>query len=298
VSSRQRPILLVVDKLIAPVEKAQGGLQRIEQSLANDELCDLHVQGMFVLALAGFESMLQDMLAYYFRQIPAALPKSEKPIPKDAMLSNRLLDHLIQETVRDWGYAKLSNLVNRVHGALSLAAADSESVACLNEIKETRNLLLHNSLVVNHIYLEKAGPKCRANRLDQKLALDRSYLAYTLDVLHAATQDLREKAAGKYATYTHHSAVRKLWDHLFTSPVMEFDDYWDTRGSAITFKRAGQREDHLANSEQMLLGVWLQHFNPYYVPKKVVAINMRSLDDTRREDLIYLLTTVADLSLE
>jgi len=54
----------------------------------------------------------------------------------------------------------------------------------LIEIKETRNLLLHNNLVVNNLYLQKAGKNKRADGKGVKLKVDQEYIIQSVSTLY------------------------------------------------------------------------------------------------------------------
>ncbi len=67
----------------------------------------------------------------------------------------------------------------------------------------------------------------------------------------------------KYGHYTTSAVLKSLWEYLFQSPVMRFEDYWETEDSLglVRYKRPDGDERQLSSSERMFLQVWLNHFN-------------------------------------
>ena len=171
----------------------------------------------------------------------------------------------------------------------------------LVEIEETRNLLLHNDLVVNEIYGGKAGPKLRSDRIPSRLPVDIAYLRHTTDAMLTLVRHVEGRTTAKYGRYTKLAALKSLWEYLFQSPVMRFEDYWDTEGphGLVRYKATDQDERQLSSSERMFLQVWLSHFNQYRRRMEPEApLYMRSLDSIRRKQMLYFLSVAHEVAFE
>lgn len=68
------------------------------------------------------------------------------------------LDDQIDLRVNKLLYDNLKNIIKKVSQIFSIEGwISEEQIARLAEIKESRNLLLHNNLITNIFYIEKAG---------------------------------------------------------------------------------------------------------------------------------------------
>lgn len=173
----------------------------------------------------------------------------------------------------------LDNSINKLtYGSLEkyiseftklLAIDEIPHVSELIEIKETRNLIIHNNLIVNTIYLSKCKNDCvRANEKDinKELSFDKSYayasLKLCMDVLN---RNILVKLKGKYSSFTKIRAMKEVWNELFNSPILEFDDYWeyDDNGKVLHFINE-DIEAHFrvgySTTEKMLMGKIMMHY--------------------------------------
>lgn len=174
---------------------------------------------------------------------------------------------------------------------------DGALIGRVVEVKETRNVLLHNNLRVNRLYIERAGQSRRQCGDGSKLPLTREYVEEARLALDGLIQDLRARMIVKYGSFTRLAALRRLWDHLFSSPIMQFDDYWitDIEKDEITALKQGEREERISSSERAFLAVWRTHFNGWQTPSGAVSM-YRLVGDTRRK-MLWFLATLADFDV-
>jgi hypothetical protein len=163
------------------------------------------IQGLFVLAISGLETMLLDIYLNFIRAVPAACDFSEARFSRSAILDAVSLPDLLEEHLEvqtnKLAYARFTEVFRKVTDTLHIAepSFESEMLDRLVEAKETRNLILHNNLRVNQFYLAKAGVRRRANIRDVILPLDGSYVHHTLDDLDSLIAELRGRINKKYA---------------------------------------------------------------------------------------------------
>ena len=132
------------------------------------------------------------------------------------------------------------------------------------------------------------------------MPVDIDYLRHATDAMLTLVRHVEGKTMTKYGHYTKLAALKFLWEYLFQSPVMRFEDYWDTKGSSglVSYKRADRDESRLASSELMFLQVWLNHFNPRIRIKPEAPLYMRSLDSIRREQMLYFLSVAHEVQFQ
>jgi hypothetical protein len=123
------------------------------------------IQGLFVLAISGLETMLLDIYLNFIRTVPAACDFSEARFSRSAILDAVSLLDLMEEHLEvqtnKLAYARFTEVLRKVTDTLHIAepSFESEMLDRLVEAKETRNLILHNNLRVNQSYLAKAGAR-------------------------------------------------------------------------------------------------------------------------------------------
>jgi hypothetical protein len=164
-------------------------------------------------------------------------------------------------------------------------------------VKETRNILLHNSLVASRQYVARAGRFRRTDAEDRKLPLTREYVSSALTNVGALIEELRRRMSEQYESYTRVAAFRRLWDYLFSSPVMQFDDYWtvDVEKDEFSSLKLSKWEERLSSSEQAFLSVWRIHFNSWKKPQKIAS--MYGLDPDNQRKMLWFLATLRDFNL-
>lgn len=139
-------------------------------------------EAFLVNSFSRFESFLADVLCEFFIHYPLRLTEKVQGVPACPDISPKALieapdkDQLLQRLVRD----HLANVFRQrpstymPYVARLLSANDDLSFLDYYEIAATRDLIVHNSCVVNQLYLEKAGSKARG-ALGERLAIDRAY---------------------------------------------------------------------------------------------------------------------------
>jgi len=291
----QLPNVLLLDHLLKPASVFRAMMTKIKDETEGTKPGSASLKGLFVLAISSFETMLSDTYQYFIRNVPGAFDLKSVPLQKasilDAATPVELLEEQVERHVVALSYERFTVFFDRLTKALGVGRPefDEALVDRIVEAKETRNLLLHNNLMVNSIYIERAGPATRANGIGSTLPLGREYVDARLRDIEILTLELADRLRQTYSDYTRLRAFRQLWSYLFTSPVMEFGDYWhvDEAGGRVVGIKKSPYEDGLSNSEQMFLTVLRQHFSG--VHQKGVPIMMYSLDRKRRNQMLYLL---------
>ena len=179
-----KPILLTKTKLIQPIEQALIRIKGIEQrEIIEDKIV---LEGIFVLAVSSFEYSLNDTLRVLLNFIPDKLDIKTESIPKNDLVNGNPLELAIENKILSVSYKSLPDILNyfAVTTGIDKKQIDETELNSLLEIKATRNLLLHNNLVINNIYKDTAGPNIRKpNNGNGKLSIDKDYLLQSLKTI-------------------------------------------------------------------------------------------------------------------
>lgn len=289
----KKPILLTKKELVKPISQALQRLENIRQRKASNE-DKIILEGLFVLAISSFENSLNDTLRVLIKHIPQKLDNKIGNISKDDLIEGNLLQKVIDNKINSISYKSLKEIIAYFIEvtAIDYNSISSELLDKLQELKATRNLLLHNNLKVNSIYLASAGKLFRAG-LNSKLTIDQDYLFQSIVTLRNILQVLHSQLLEKYKKYTQVNAVKQLFEFVFTTPIMQFENEWkiDKEGDFVhSYNKAKSNRDSLSGSEEFLFNIWLSHFQRRGL--KMDERNFYHLDNRNRKKLAYLLTVI------
>jgi hypothetical protein len=139
-------------------------------------------EAFLVNSVSRFESFLADTLREFFGHYPHRLTEKVQGVPScpdvspkqliEAADKDELLQHLIREHIANVFRQRPS--IYLPYTAKLLGAKDDPTYLDYYELSATRDLVVHNSRIVNQLYLEKAAAKARAD-FGEQLTVDRSY---------------------------------------------------------------------------------------------------------------------------
>jgi hypothetical protein len=286
------PNLMVLERLIYPIDLSVNRLKEISSHVP-DTKAEVIMHGLFVMAVASMEVMISDVLQYFLSSFPMKLPASEFKFEKDTFFENyfELLRKAIDAHINSLSYKSFEDFFNKLLEYLSLDWSDFRQTFGddIKEIKATRNLLLHNNLVVNDQYKDTAGIKKRERPL-----VNKPYLQGTLQVLLNIEEGLRQRLLEKYKEYTMINANRRLWSFLFDSTLMPYDNFWhydEITDKIIALKKG--HEKHLSSSELLMLSLWRSHFT-FGEEAIIKNFYMRKFDSHNREKVLFFLSVASD----
>lgn len=288
------PKLLMVSRLTEPLANATGILERLGDDVSTAS-SDTRLQGALVMAVAAVEVALSDSLRYYLCSFPQKLSK-QTSVPVDVLPANTvdLLAVAAEREAVGLGYKSFPEYVKYYESTLSIEKSCSEIIDAVQEIKATRNLVLHNGMKANDAYIEQAGRARRVNDTGAKVEVDFRYVAASVAMLAQFVQSLSTTVGAKYAQYTKIAAHRALWSYMFSSPVMPHSDFWEVdegRDRIVALKR-GRYEDQISASERLFLGLWRAHFNGD--GQYLTGFNVHAFDSSNTRKLHLFLSVARD----
>ncbi len=284
----KRPELLICRELTRPLEFATMGLRHLRDELTEvpGPLC---TEGLFVLVMARCDAMLQDSLRCYLRGVPGKIPfeRERKEIRREDAVSTDLPARLADRYVQQWGYKATAIMVRTYCHLLSVNEVTQGTLEAIVYAKDKRNRILHDA---------PPEPWLPGTLASHGVRIDDVRKA--ADAVEALTGELKQAIEAKYGSYTRAAALQRLWAYLFHSPVMPFDKFWSIEDSGdFTRYVAGEAEECiLSSSELMFVGVLKAHFNGgQTTPHQPVQMFM--LDETHRDRMLYLLSTLSDFRI-
>jgi hypothetical protein len=169
---------------------------------ANEEL----YANLLVTAVSRFEFYLADVLGEFLRRAPERLlrgPKggdSGKPVPLQMVVAaddlEDLFGELIEQRIQSIFYAEPKEYCAYFNAISELEIADSLFEQFF-EIKATRDLIVHNSLLVNDLYTKKSGALARGGP-GERLKVKKDYFEASLSAMKKLSGTIEKRSREKH----------------------------------------------------------------------------------------------------
>lgn len=160
----------------------------------NDELIAIYdhylTTGLYetflVSGVSMFETFLADIFKFVFEEYPQSIGRkftgisATTALPVDVVFDSANKSEIVEEIVNRHlagvFYAR-PDVYTAYLCELTGANRDDKAFADYIEIKATRDLIVHGNLIVNGVYLDKAGPKARG-KLGAEIPVDEKYFGH------------------------------------------------------------------------------------------------------------------------
>lgn len=163
-------------------------------------------ENLLVSSVSRFEFFLSDVIGAVLKHSPKKLvigPKggdSGKQVTVqlvvDADSLEELIDDVIEQRLQSIFHAEPKEYCTYFNAVSELGITQGK-FASFFEIKATRDLIVHNSLRVNDLYLKKAGNLGRG-KLGQKLEVDKEYFEKSISHMKTLSTAIEEAISAKH----------------------------------------------------------------------------------------------------
>jgi len=260
----EQPILLLKKELIKPIEQALDRIEKIRERKTNNE-DSIILEGLFALGVASFEHSIIDTLRTLLNYIPDKLDVKSENISKEQLIDGNPLEQAIENKVNSVSYKNLPDIIKYFTKTTDIPEniVNEDELTDLIEIKATRNLLIHNDLIVNSFYKETAGAKSREGQGNRRrLVINQDYLFESLVVMRTVLRKFKQELMNKYIDYTKIKAMKSLFSYIFKTPIMKFENEFEVdedRDVISNLKRETSMKENLSSSERLFYDIWVAH---------------------------------------
>lgn len=222
----ERPLIIALDSLKSIINEIDT-----ESELSNNS-----IRGLFVLGVSHFEVLLSDLLKRIVLLHPDSLSvlysrndrmeKLKYEVSIDNLNRGDITSTVIENKIDKLCFDNIDTIIKKLTEVLKY---DSKiDVDRIIEIKETRNLLLHNNLVVNDFYLNKTRSLKRAETKGQQLSLDRIYVKESIEFIYTCILNIKNSVHQKYSTFTILDLMKRLWSFTFSGSgsYIHIENFW------------------------------------------------------------------------
>ena len=159
----------------------------LKKILISAKNIDLY-QSTFIYIVAQFEAFLSDIIALYLKydqrklQMNVAGGQNNKKIDISDILDctdhDSIINLIVNKQLGDLFYAGPKKQKEYIENVLSVNLEDSQWLNWF-EYKATRDIFVHNSGIINSIYLEKVGEQARGD-LNEQISMNKNYFEDSL----------------------------------------------------------------------------------------------------------------------
>lgn len=265
--NKRKPNILIYEDISEPIKNSIRELKLIGGDV-NQIDKDYYLKSLFAYIISLFESSITESLERFLCSCPKEIPDGKLKMDKrqniliENEFSQSVIEILIDDYLSNETYNKTENLLSNYSSILSLGDLNKLYTKNLIEKKERRNILMHNNLKVDNKYIRNT--KCNPDMRGTKLSITKEYLKETIDSFIAILKEMDTQLDEKYSSYTKTKAIRDIWNYLFNSSLLIFEEHWIIKNNKII----GYNSNHLktvinnmSSSEKTILSYWLQNFS-------------------------------------
>lgn len=246
----------VCEDIVKFVDSLQNELREVVS-----DINEKNKNAYFIYSYSVFESVITEILRYYFVAFPEKLDKTisiDKEIIINNSITNELLIEIINSYIRRYSSDKLYAYLSFFSKNLSINILENISEEAISNISKSRNIIVHDNyrkkLFFGHIYNISVSN-------DISISDIIGYSGIFINILGI----IRSEIIRVYKGYTKEKLMRSVWDYAFNTSLLRFDDIWsfDDSGALRINKIENIKENisSISKSEHLLLAVFLQQYN-------------------------------------
>ncbi len=256
------PVIVLFFEFFEPIDNAKMELNVIKEcmNIKNDNFI---LKGLFVYSTSLFESSLTDCLKKYLIAFPNFIDNGSISSKDILFLSNAssasdVLEHLIDNYIHDLSFKNYDKVMDI---SLKIMGINNNEITykCkdLKERKARRNILVHNNLFVDKVYIHQSG--CNPESYGEQLSISSKYLTDALNLFLDVLEQIRTKLCELFSEYNRERLIKDVWHYVFQSPLLRYDDYWGKGYLDIMGNK--DKISSISSGEKTWLAYWIQHYN-------------------------------------
>lgn len=176
------------------------------------------------------EQHLNDMLHHIYVAYPTKLGKKQfevAELSEKGSIHELIFDKATQR-ILDLAYGKFEKFVTAFLTAFDISSQiGPDLIANVNEVKCTRDCLIHSNGKANALYLLKAGDKARVNTKEEKLKIDSAYFIASVDYILNFITEIENRVPQQYIDSTRAYVFKQMWEATCLCRRVPFDTVWN-----------------------------------------------------------------------
>ena len=258
------PRLTTIYEFNSVIENGYGQINNIKNALV-DNNSEFALKGMFTLVITQFEILLLDLTSKILKFYPEKLAELSKKDnePSDLSFNNLGLEKYIDFKIHKLGYKNIEEILDKLLTLLNnkqeveTDILDQQIIDRLIEIKETRNLLLHNNLVVNQFYLNNTKTIKRSEKKGELLSINVDYLNDSIATIEQIIESIQKRLLKKFKKYTLIELLKRLWEFTFTNKdFVTINKFCKFNYAEDTIEGPFEIDERYSSSEKLYMEFW------------------------------------------
>lgn len=232
-----------------------------------EQLNKQNYEAFFVYSFALFESSICEILRRILAAFPEKLSDEKQPklkysdIFKNIYSSNYILYSIIDAEIKSISKGDAVTLLQKMQKLISIEL--SYNKIFIDEVSKYRNRLAHDNTASNREYILGSG-----GRKNDGFSLEKAKTL--INVLMNVLSELEMVLNAKYQKYTKYKLIKDLWEDIFKTPLLKFEDCIQIRKSTMDMETnvVGLNFEHLKKSarsissgEKFFLSLLLQQYS-------------------------------------
>jgi hypothetical protein len=290
---------IYADDLINITVSFKAKTNSIIDNLSNEVIVN---QGLFIMTTALFEDAIREIMRLVLTSFPEKLQIKTCTITKKQVCEiadfghSVIIENELYLLFKDGVKKQLEYLLEVL---CNIDKNDytpelTENIDKLTDISLFRNSLIHNG--------GKASISLKENAKYYKVEGNQDNLTFSKNLVKQFINDylnmfnlIEEKVKSKFKFYENSTRVEKLrnlWGECFSSPLLNFDNYWqiDFERDLIVDIKYSKFEDSISSNEKVLLSIWRHQFNDSIKTEEFLLCSVnynkifnlyKGLDDTK-----------------
>ncbi len=226
-----------IDNSKARIDQIKAIVGKIEASGAfTQEEKAKELEFSIIGVVSILEQHLNDVLYHIYVAFPSKLGKRQFDIAElqeKGSLLEMFYDKATQR-ILDLAYGRFEKFVIAFLEAFEIQTQiDADLIADVNEIKCTRDCLIHSNGKANALYMSKAGAKARVQEKGDTLKTDKHYFTDSADKLIDFISKIEALIPQKYKESTKAYVFKQMWDATCLSRRVQFEQVWNIESPSV-----------------------------------------------------------------
>jgi len=206
----------------------------LEKISSSPEFTDFEKEQNRIFTIIGavslFESYMNDILFDIMVSFPKKFGKRKFEIDElreqGSLLA--LFEKKATQTILDLAYGRFEKYFKKFADTIDIQdEIETHKIETINEIKNTRDVYIHNNGLTNSIYFQKVGSKSRVDSEGKKLPLDEEYVRDSLDYIIQFLKEIFDKMPSNYKNLSHRRVFKIMWEKTCLNHLVSFEEAWD-----------------------------------------------------------------------
>lgn len=221
----------------ASITRAKDRIEQIKAIVtkidSDDSYTAEEVTKEYELGIIGVVSILEQhlnkLLYLLYVSFPSKLGKKQFEVA-DLAASGSLLELFYDkasQSIQNMAYGRFERFIEAFLEAFDIKSMiDKDLIADINEVKCTRDCLIHADGKANSQYFSKAGVKARVKATGIKLKVGLTYFSGALDKVMSFINEIERLIPNKYMESSKAYVFKQMWEATCLNDRIKFEDAW------------------------------------------------------------------------